>query len=55
MKKEKIRKCEFEVGFNALGMPIFKCLIHGNPKKKYGRLSEICIKRLSKKLERLIK
>ena len=49
-------KHRFEVGFNALGMPVFRCLYHFNPRNiKYGGMQDVCRIILEKKLERLVK
>lgn len=47
-------KCEFDVAFNALGMPIFVCLTHGKINSKYHRGKEKCYQELAKKLTNLI-
>jgi len=52
--KKRIKRCRFDIGFNAFGMPIFFCLTHGNPNSKYQRIKEKCCQKLIRKLKILI-
>jgi hypothetical protein len=55
-KNAQVEPCKIVVGFNAVGMVIFKCEVHSTWKGggKGERLTFICIDRLRKCLEKLI-
>ncbi len=48
------KKCDFEVGFNALGMPLFFCATHGKMNSKYARAKEKCYTLLARKLKKIV-
>lgn len=43
-------RCKIDVGFNALGMPVFRCLTHGKINSKYLRGKDRCYQKLAEKL-----
>lgn len=58
-EKQREGRCNFEVGFNGLGMIIFSCKTHGKPdvkeKPNYKRLKLICQRNLYKKIREGLK
>jgi len=50
---DQYERCNWHIGFNGLGMPIFFCLTHGKSQSKYSRAKQSCYEELAKRLKKL--